>query len=163
MKGMSGLFDLGPLGCEIQKNIIREWRKHFVLKEHMQGIFILGFLFPVKFVSIFLNFYVNFKIEYKEIDCPILTAEQVLQASGHLSRFSDFMVRDSITNESFRADHLLEAKLNKKVEINSSAELDEIILKNNICSPTTGNKLTQTTEFNLMFQTQFGPSGQQKW
>ncbi len=34
---MSGLFDLGPFGCEIQKNIIREWRKHFVLKEHMQG------------------------------------------------------------------------------------------------------------------------------
>lgn len=141
--GMSGLFDLGPFGCEIQKNIIREWRKHFVLKEHMQ-----------------------------EIDCPVLTAEQVLKASGHLTRFSDLMVRDSITNESFRVDHLLEGELNKKkpnktltreeINTNSPEELDKIISKHNICSPKTGNKLTQTTEFNLMFQTQFGPSGQQK-
>jgi len=49
-----------------------------------------------------------------EIDCPVLTAEQVLKASGHLTRFSDLMVRDSITNESFRVDHLLEGELNKK-------------------------------------------------
>ena len=146
---MSGLFDLGPYGCEIQKNIITEWRKHFILKEKMQ-----------------------------EIDCSILTSEQVLKASGHLSRFSDLMVKDSITNESFRVDHLLEAEYEKRLKktnkspdhsmkpeelnTNQTNEIDQLISKYDIRSPTTGNKLTKTTEFNLMFQTQFGPSTQIK-
>jgi glycyl-tRNA synthetase (class II) len=30
------------------------------------------------------------------------------QASGHVDRFTDFMVTDSVTGECFRADHLLE-------------------------------------------------------
>lgn len=145
---MSGLFDLGPYGCEVQKNIINEWRKHFVLKERMQ-----------------------------EIDCSILTQEQVLKASGHLSRFSDLMVKDTVTNESFRVDHLLEAEFKKRLknpkqsvenlkleELNTNIpiEIDQIISKYDIRSPTTCNKLSQTTEFNLMFQTQFGPTGQVK-
>lgn len=31
-----------------------------------------------------------------------------LQASGHVDRFTDFMVTDVVTGECFRADHLLE-------------------------------------------------------
>ena len=79
------------------------------------------------------------------------------------------MVKDSVTNESFRADHLIEAYLkekNQKPELfkfSSPTELDELIAKHQILSPTTGNKLTPSSEFNLMFQTQFGPSSQQKW
>lgn len=30
------------------------------------------------------------------------------QASGHVDRFTDFMVTDTVTGECFRADHLLE-------------------------------------------------------
>jgi glycyl-tRNA synthetase len=140
--GMSGLFDLGPFGCQLQNNIVNEWRKHFILKDHMQ-----------------------------EIDCSILTSEQVLKASGHLSRFSDLMVRDMLTNESFRVDHLLEAEFKKRsingqtdqINMNSTKDIDNIILKHKIRSPTTGNQLSPATEFNLMFQTNFGPSGLTKW
>ncbi len=32
----------------------------------------------------------------------------VAQASGHVDRFTDFMVTDAVTGECFRADHLLE-------------------------------------------------------
>ena len=32
----------------------------------------------------------------------------VSRASGHMERFSDYMVKDDVTGECFRADHLLE-------------------------------------------------------
>ena len=51
------------MGCAIQNNIVAEWRKHFVIKDHMQ-----------------------------EVDCTIITPEIVLKNSGHLSKFSDLMV-----------------------------------------------------------------------
>ena len=171
-QGCSGLFDLGPIGCSIQNNLLNEWRKHFILKDRMM-----------------------------EIDCPILTPEAVLKASGHLSKFSDIMVKisrpkkvyfesklllkflkvkDEITNESFRVDHLITKQLEillkkkekennntelkdylkriKNSQINSLSEIDQLIEKFDIKSPV-GNKLTNAVEFNLMFRTQFGPTG----
>lgn len=38
-------------------------------------------------------------------------------------------------------------------------EMSDILKKFNILSPLTGNDLTEPIEFNLMFQTQIGPSG----
>lgn len=37
----------------------------------------------------------------------------MLRASGHVDRFADYMVRDVVTGECFRADHLIEASLKK--------------------------------------------------
>ena len=42
---------------------------------------------------------------------PAGTAEKVLKASGHVDRFTDFMVRDVVTHDCHRADHLLKAAL----------------------------------------------------
>ena len=48
-----------------------------------------------------------------EVDCTMLTPDPVLRASGHVERFSDYMVKDMKTGECFRADHLLEDHLEK--------------------------------------------------
>ena len=45
-----------------------------------------------------------------------MTPEVVLQASGHVERFTDFMVTDALTGEPYRADHLLEAHLEAALE-----------------------------------------------
>ena len=42
-----------------------------------------------------------------EVECPSVTPEVVLKASGHVDRFNDLMVKDTKTLECFRADHLL--------------------------------------------------------
>ncbi len=42
-----------------------------------------------------------------EVECPSVTPEIVLKASGHVDRFNDLMVKDVKTLECFRADHLL--------------------------------------------------------
>ena len=42
-----------------------------------------------------------------EVECPSVTPEIVLKASGHVDRFSDLMCKDVKTLDCFRADHLL--------------------------------------------------------
>ena len=46
-----------------------------------------------------------------EVECPAVTPEAVLKASGHVDRFTDFMVSDAHTGDCHRADHLLEEAL----------------------------------------------------
>ena len=45
-----------------------------------------------------------------EIDCPSVTPEVVLKASGHVDRFTDLMVKDVVTSACYRADHVLKVR-----------------------------------------------------
>ncbi|XP_032511959.2 glycine--tRNA ligase [Danaus plexippus] len=148
--GITGQFDFGPMGCALKSNMIQLWRKFFILQEQML-----------------------------EVDCSILTPEPVLKASGHVERFADLMTKDVKTGECFRLDHLIKAHLEKiKSEKNAKselkAEIEDILIKLDgmnademsalmkrfdMKSPVSGNELTPPIEFNLMFNTQIGPSG----
>lgn len=44
----------------------------------------------------------------------------------------------------------------------TGAQLGDLIRKYNITNPTTGNELTEPVEFNLMFESNIGPTGQIK-
>lgn len=99
--GVKGLYDYGPPGCSLQANIIETWRKHFVLEEDML-----------------------------EVDCTMLTPEEVLKTSGHVDKFADFMCKDPKTGEIFRADHLVEEVLETRLKGDKEArgqkvEVDE--------------------------------------
>jgi len=85
--GVSGLYDFGPVGCKLKNNIISIWKQHFVDNEDML-----------------------------EVECPSLTPENVLSASGHIAKFADYMVKDEKTGAYYRADHLLEDFLTKKIQ-----------------------------------------------
>ncbi|KAL4001830.1 glycine--tRNA ligase [Acanthocheilonema viteae] len=148
--GVTGLYDFGPMGCAMKANMINLWRNHFVLEENML-----------------------------EVDCSVLTPETVLKASGHVDRFSDWMVKDLKTGECFRADHLIKNFAEKvcedmktpasvkeelkevlmKLEGFSDADMHSVIMKHNIKSPITGNELSEPIAFNLMFPTVIGPTG----
>ena len=43
-----------------------------------------------------------------EMECTNLTPRVVLETSGHVEKFTDMMVKDDVTGECKRADHLLE-------------------------------------------------------
>ncbi|CAH8543830.1 unnamed protein product [Schistosoma guineensis] len=151
--GIQGLYDYGPMGCAMKANLLSVWRQFFILEDHLL-----------------------------EVDCSMLTPEPVLQASGHVDRFTDLMVKDVKTGDCFRADHLVKSALeakksNKKTPENEKQEIDKIILqldnygadelhqiirRFDIKSPTTMNDLTEPKEFNLMFSTMIGPTGQCK-
>jgi glycyl-tRNA synthetase len=149
-----------------------------------------------------------------ELDTTIMTLAEVFKTSGHVDRFTDWMTKDIVTGDIFRADHLIEAVLDarlrgdreargavvkadvdaekekesksKKKKLKSVAvklddetvaeygsilaqidnytgkELAELIVKHNIKAPETGNALSEPVEFNLMFDSNIGPTGQVK-
>ncbi|XVE66080.1 hypothetical protein DITRI_Ditri08aG0052500 [Diplodiscus trichospermus] len=150
-RGVAGLYDYGPPGCAVKSNVLAFWRQHFVLEENML-----------------------------EVDCPCVTPEVVLKASGHVDKFTDLMVKDEKTGTCYRADHLLKdfcnEKLQKDLSISAAkaaelkhvlATLDDLsaeelgakIKEYGIMAPDTKNPLSDPYPFNLMFQTSIGPSG----
>lgn len=115
-----------------------------------------------------------------EVDCPCVTPEVVLKASGHVDKFTDLMVKDEKTGTCYRADHLIKdfckEKLEKDANISTEkaanlnhvlAVLDDLspeelgakIKEYGITAPDTKNTLSAPYPFNLMFQTSIGPSG----
>ena len=94
--GPAGLFDYGPPACALKANILALWRQHFVLEENML-----------------------------EMECTNLTPSSVLETSGHVERFTDFMVRDVVTGECFRADKLLEETIDNYLLANPSLTIQE--------------------------------------
>ncbi|KAL8497376.1 hypothetical protein ACS0TY_020895 [Phlomoides rotata] len=107
-----------------------------------------------------------------KIDCPCVTPEVVLKASGHVDKFIDLMVKDEKTGTCYRADHLLrdfcKNKLEKdpKITAEKAAELkhvlavlddfsvDELgakIKEYGITSLDTRNSLADPYPFNLMY------------
>lgn len=147
--GVSGFFDYGPPGTALKANITQFWRQHFVFQESML-----------------------------EVECPAVTPEVVLKASGHVDRFEDFMVKDAVTGECIRADHLLEDVLERVIadpkaapEAKKGAEHDLAVVGEMKCedlrrklaeykatSPD-GNAISDPYPFNLMFKTSIGPRG----
>uniref|UniRef100_A0A0E0P8I8 glycine--tRNA ligase n=4 Tax=Oryza TaxID=4527 RepID=A0A0E0P8I8_ORYRU len=149
--GVAGLYDYGPPGCAVKANVLAFWRQHFVLEEGML-----------------------------EVDCPCVTPEVVLKASGHVDKFTDLMVKDEKTGTCYRADHLLKDFCKDKLEKDNTlspektaefnhvlAVLDDLsaeqlgakIKEYGIVAPDTKNPLSDPYPFNLMFQTSIGPSG----
>lgn len=151
--GVNGLYDFGPMGCAMKANLLQAWRHFFILEEQML-----------------------------EVDTAMLTPEPVLRASGHVERFQDYMVKDLKTGDCFRADHLIEATFEKmladkktpdtvKDEIRalmptidgmSKDDMGVTLRKYNMKSPVTNNDLSDPIDFNLMFATSIGPTGQIK-
>lgn len=148
--GVAGLYDYGPVGCAVKANFIAAWRQHFVLEENML-----------------------------EVDCTSLTPHPVLKSSGHVDRFTDVMVKDMKTGDCHRADHLLEDVIEKmladakttpelKAELKvvlaqidnyKKGDLAVIFKKYDVKSPL-GNELSEPVDFNMMFATSIGPTGQ---
>lgn len=152
---VKGLWDLGPMGCAMKSNVLNHWRNHFVIRENML-----------------------------EIECSQLTPKRVFNVSGHVEKFTDLMVQDEVTKDYFRADHLLEDVIKKKITDKKtckdlipelerdlgmvdawSASLEELSIqlkRYNVKSPETNNNLTEPLHFNLMFATDIGPTGKEK-
>ncbi|KTW28318.1 glycine-tRNA ligase [Pneumocystis jirovecii RU7] len=90
--GVSGLYDYGPPGMALEQNILDVWRKHFVFEENMY-----------------------------EIGTSVITPHEVLETSGHVAKFADWMCKDPSTGEIFRADHLIKEVLKDRLEKNEKA------------------------------------------
>ena len=141
----SGLFDLGPHGTSIKWNLIDSWKKMFI--EEDENIF--------------------------AIETASVVPEKVLNASGHVQKFQDLLVKGSVTAEYLRIDHLVQKQLEKRPNDEYRwNDVQEIVYSNDIPrikqllieigltkNPSTSNELSEPIEFNLMFQTKLGVEG----
>ncbi|WP_103664361.1 glycine--tRNA ligase [Gracilimonas amylolytica] len=147
--GLSAVYDYGPLGVELKRNIRDAWWKEMTRRHDN----IVG------------------------IDAAIFMHPKVWEASGHVGGFNDPMIDDKQSKKRYRADMIIEQHIEKlrKDEKHEEAnaiqekldtcgsrkslteDLYEIIMENEIRAPESGAfDWTEVRQFNLMFKTQFG-------
>ena len=78
--GSKGLYDFGPVGGRMRSRVNQLWLNHWLKMGNVV-----------------------------EISCPTVTPYEVLEASGHVGEFSDFMTQCLACEEASRADSLLES------------------------------------------------------
>ena len=146
--GLSAVYDYGPFGCEMKKNIRDYWWKSMTqLHENIVGI-----------------------------DAAIFMHPTTWKASGHVDNFSDPMIDNKDSKKRYRVDHLIEGfvdTLNAKGENQKGEELinkmDQLLAKDDFaglknliyeekmtCSVSGTCNWTDIRQFNLMFKTEFG-------
>ncbi|HRH49951.1 MAG TPA: glycine--tRNA ligase [Panacibacter sp.] len=146
--GLSAVYDYGPYGSELKKNIRDYWWKSMVqLNENIVGI-----------------------------DAAIFMHPTTWKASGHVDNFSDPMIDNKDSQKRYRVDHLIEAHAEKlalegrkEEEFALLKSMDELIAKDDFaglkqliednkitCSISGTSNWTEIRQFNLMFKTEFG-------
>lgn len=124
--GLGGTYDYGPLGSRLKNNIKNLWLQKFV----------------------------DSRIDMQLLDAALLMNPSVWEASGHVAGFVDPLVEDLKTKKRYRADHLLEDSGIDPIGLDIEA-MSQIIKDKVILSPD-GNPLGEVRTFNMMFATQIG-------
>ena len=142
--GLSAVYDYGPWGSELKKNIRDYWWKSMTqLHENIVGV-----------------------------DAAIFMHPTTWKASGHVDNFSDPMIDNKDSKKRYRVDHLLEAHaetlskeagdallaaMDKLLASEDFAGLKKLIDDNKIkCTVSGTANWTDIRQFNLMFKTEFG-------
>lgn len=146
--GLSAVYDYGPYGSELKKNIRDYWWKSMTqMNDNIVGI-----------------------------DAAIFMHPTTWKASGHVDNFSDPMIDNRDSNKRYRVDHLMEAfadklkeagketeaevllsKMDQLLAADDYAALKELFIINKISCPISGTtNWTDIRQFNLMFSTQLG-------
>ena len=146
--GLAAVYDYGPYGSELKKNIRDYWWKSMTqLHENIVGI-----------------------------DAAIFMHPTTWKASGHVDNFSDPMIDNKDSKKRYRVDHLLEAKADQLREKGDEAGADNLLAQMDallaaedfvtlkeliqaekiVCSVSGTGNWTEIRQFNLMFATQLG-------
>jgi len=128
--GVGGLYDVGQIGLRVKHKLEGIWRRFF-----LEGL----------------------SLPMVEVETPLITPSRVLEASGHVSSFTDPLVECPSCHRVYRADQLLEAKLGVNAEGLGIEELNALFQKNDVRCDACGARLGGVKTFNLLFKTNLGP------
>jgi glycyl-tRNA synthetase len=183
--GVSGLYDYGPPGCSLQANIIDIWRKHFVLEEDMLELDCTALtphdvLKTSGHVDKFSD-WMSKDPKTGEIFRADHLVEEVLEsrlkgdreARGQASAPVEVDAEKGAKTRKKKVKETKAIKLDDsqikeyeeilaKIDNFNGQELGELMQKYNVKNPATGGDLELPKAFNLMFQTDIGPTGQFK-
>jgi glycyl-tRNA synthetase len=144
--GQGSTYDWGPLGVELKKRVKDAWWESMVYaRQDVVGL-----------------------------DSAIIQSPEVWKASGHVGGFSDPLIDNKTSKQRYRADHLVEAKIEKyrkkgrdkdaealtaklAAALGDNEALRQLIIDQKIKDPVSGtDDWTDVRQFNLMFETHVG-------
>ncbi|TIA93650.1 hypothetical protein E3P99_00090 [Wallemia hederae] len=179
--GCAGLYDYGPPGSALQANILDAWRKHFIIEEEMLEVDTTAVtLGEVLKTSGHVDKFTDWMTRDTKTG-DIFRADHLVEAVLEARLKGDKEARGVQQTEQPKED---DKKKKKKVK-STAVKLDDavvqqyetilaqidnfdgegladLIVKHSIKSPETQNELTKPVEFNLMFESSIGPTGQVK-
>ena len=133
--GAQGLYDYGPLGAALKRQVEEAWSAWFV----------------------------GHSYDYYRIDPAELLPEAVVRASGHLENFTDPEVSCENCHATFRAETVLEKVRPEGVDGLTPVQIGEIVHAHHVRCPTCGSSaLSVPRPFNLMFGLDFGVTGKER-
>lgn len=179
--GVSGLYDYGPPGCGFQANVVDTWRKHFILEEDMLEVDTTMLTpYEVLKTSGHVDKFTDWMCKDQKTG-EIFRADHLVEEVLEARLKGDKAARGQLVEEKDEDDKKRKKKVKeiKNIKLEDSVvaeyesvlnqidgysgeELGELITKYEINNPATGGKLQPPVEFNLMFETAIGPSGQLK-
>jgi len=125
--GLAGFYSYGPAGMALKNNILTMFRKELRA---------FGF---------------------GEVECPTIMPEIVWEASGHLERFIDPVVRCKKCESIFRADKFLKENLpNLLIDGLSFEQMENLIKENALTCPDCEIPFDKIEKYNLMLKTNVG-------
>lgn len=174
--GLSAVYDYGPYGAELKKNIREYWWRSMVqMHENIVGIDAAIFMHPTTWkasghVDAFNDPLVDNKDSKKRYRADVLIEEalakieakidkEVEKAAKRFENFDEQMFRNTnprVLEYQKKIDEY-NARFKKALEENDLAEVKQIILDLDIVCPISGTRnWTDVRQFNLMFNTQLG-------
>ncbi|KAG2004585.1 glycine-tRNA ligase, variant 3 [Coprinopsis cinerea AmutBmut pab1-1] len=179
--GVAGLYDYGPPGSALQANIISEWRKHFIIEEGMlevdTTIMTPSAVFETSgHVARFADWMVK-DVKTGDVLRGDHLVKNVLEARLAGDREARGLeaapVAEDPKKKKKKAAKATAVKLDDAVvqeyetilaqlDNYGGPELGELCRKHDIRNPDTDNEVGEPQQFNLMFQSSIGPTGQHK-
>ncbi|MCH1422192.1 MAG: glycine--tRNA ligase [Candidatus Poseidoniaceae archaeon] len=125
--GAKGFYDFGPVGGRLRNRVNQTWLDHWLSMGNIV-----------------------------ELSCPTVTPYAVLEASGHVGEFSDFMTTCTACDEASRADTLLES-YHTNPDALQKDELQALLNQSQPPCPSCGaTSWSPVVAQNLMFDTTIG-------
>ncbi|KAN0065268.1 Glycine--tRNA ligase 1, mitochondrial [Thecaphora frezii] len=182
--GVGGLYDYGPMGAALQANIINQWRNHFIIEEEMLELdTTIMTLADVLKTSGHVDKFADWMCKDVK-NGEIFRADHLVEGVLEARLEGDKVARGAPAQpDEVPAEDAKKAKKKKvksaavklddavvdeyktvlaQIDNFDGAQLGELIKKYDIRAPESGNEVSQPIEFNLMFESSIGPTGQVK-
>jgi glycyl-tRNA synthetase len=131
----AGFWEYGPTGVGMKNKFIELWRRELVRRDGMM-----------------------------EIDGCQIMSKSVFIASGHISNFTDPIIKCTKCNSTFRADRYVSEKTGENIgERMSNEDIDAIIKKYNLRCPNCKGEFGRVGRFNMMFRVGIGAAADEAY
>ena len=126
--GLAGLYDYGPYGVELKRNILASWWHSFVhARDDVVGL-----------------------------DGAIISSRKIWEASGHLASFTDPVLTCEKCKTKVRADTFIAEQTGISCDGKKIPELNFLVQEHHLVCSSCQGSFQEIRDFNLMFPVQLG-------